>query len=220
MSDLFLVYKNNFDKNILKIKENFLKVENINNSQNKTSDNSLITETYNLINEGEKIIKQMQIETSSLNDTNVYNEYSKKIKEYQNKLYEYKKIIRKEEENIKDKINNSLFENSKNMNLKNGLIENEVLAHSSKQKIEEVQRELYNIEDGGKQALNSLEKQTNSMKAVNVKIAGMNDDLENSNNLLNKMKIRYQRNKRQILIFGIILILIIALIIVWKILFK
>ena len=58
------------------------------------------------------------------------------------------------------------------------------------------------------------------MKAVNVKIAGMNDDLENSNNLLNKMKIRYQRNKRQILIFGIILILIIALIIVWKILFK
>ena len=58
------------------------------------------------------------------------------------------------------------------------------------------------------------------MKAVNVKIAGMNDDLENSNNLLNKMKIRYQRNKRQIFIFGIILILIIALIIVWKILFK
>ena len=58
------------------------------------------------------------------------------------------------------------------------------------------------------------------MKAVNVKISGMNDNLENSNNLLNKMKLRYQRNKRQIFIFGIILILIIALIIVWKILFK
>ena len=58
------------------------------------------------------------------------------------------------------------------------------------------------------------------MKAINFKISGMNDDLENSNNLLNKMKLRYQRNKNHIFIFGIILILIIALIIVWKIIFK
>ena len=219
MSDLFLVYKNNFDKNILKIKENFLKVENINNSQNKTSDNSLITETYNLINEGEKIIKQMQIETSSLNDTNIYNEYSKKIKEFQSTIYEYKKNLRKIEENLKDKINNSLFENDKDMNLKKGLIENEVLAYSGKQKIEEAKRALYNIEDNGKLALNSLEKQTDSMKAVNVKISSMNDNLERSNNLLNQMKDRIQRNKRHIIIFGIVIFLILSLIIAFKILF-
>jgi CHASE3 domain sensor protein len=134
-------------------------------------------------------------------------------------MYQLKRKLKKLEDTFKDKISNSLFENN-DSNLKNGLIANEVLAYQGKQKIEEAKRTLYNIEDNGKQALNSLEKQTNSMKAVNVKIAGMNDDLENSNNLLNKMKIRYQRNKRQILIFGIILILIIALIIVWKILFK
>ena len=213
MVDLSEIYKKNFEKNLSKIKDIIVKLEE------KTPDNSLIQESYNLINENEKIIRQMELESSSLNDTNKYNEYSKKIKEYQNKLYEYKKIIRKEEENIKDKINNSLFENNKNMNLKNGLIENEVLAHSSKQKIEEVQRELYNIEDGGKQALNSLEKQTDSMKAVNVKISSMNDNLERSNNLLNQMKDRIQRNKRHIIIFGIVIFLILSLIIAFKILF-
>ena len=219
MSELFSVYKNNFEKNLEKIKDSMAKVEEANNSQDKTPENSFITETYNLINEGEKIVKQMQIEISSLNGSDEYNEYSDKIRDFQFTMYQLKRKLKKLEDTFKDKISNSLFENN-NSNLKNGLIANEVLAYQGKQKIEEAKRTLYNIEDNGKQALNSLEKQTNSMKAVNVKIAGMNDDLENSNNLLNKMKIRYQRNKRQILIFGIILILIIALIIVWKILFK
>ena len=219
MSELFSVYKNNFEKNLEKIKDSMAKVEEANNSQDKTPENSFITETYNLINEGEKIVKQMQIEISSLNGSDEYNEYSDKIRDFQFTMYQLKRKLKKLEDTFKDKISNSLFENN-DSNLKNGLIANEVLAYQGKQKIEEAKRTLYNIEDNGKQALNSLEKQTNSMKAVNVKIAGMNDDLENSNNLLNKMKIRYQRNKRQILIFGIILILIIALIIVWKILFK
>jgi hypothetical protein len=219
MSELFSVYKNNFEKNLEKIKDSMAKVEEANNSQDKTPENSFITETYNLINEGEKIVKQMQIEISSLNGSDEYNEYSDKIRDFQFTMYQLKRKLKKLEDTFKDKISNSLFENN-DSNLKNGLIANEVLAYQGKQKIEEAKRTLYNIEDNGKQALNSLEKQTNSMKAVNVKIAGMNDDLENSNNLLNKMKIRYQRNKRQIFIFGIILILIIALIIVWKILFK
>ncbi len=219
MSELFPVYKNNFEKNLTKIKDSMAKVEEANNSQDKTSDNSLISETYNLISEGEKIIKQMQIEINSLNGSNKYDEYSDQIKEFQFTIYQLKKNLKKLEDNFRDKITSALFD-SNNNNLNNGLIANEVLAYQGRQKIDEAKRTLYNIEDNGKQALNSLEKQTNSMKAVNVKIAGMNDDLENSNNLLNKMKIRYQRNKRQIFIFGIILILIIALIIVWKILFK
>ena len=219
MSELFSVYKNNFEKNLEKIKDSMAKVEEANNSQDKTPKNSFITETYNLINEGEKIVKQMQIEISSLNGSDEYNEYSDKIRDFQFTMYQLKRKLKKLEDTFKDKISNSLFENN-DSNLKNGLIANEVLAYQGKQKIEEAKRTLYNIEDNGKQALNSLEKQTNSMKAVNVKISGMNDDLENSNNLLNKMKLRYQRNKKHIFIFGIILILIITLIIVWKIIFK
>ena len=219
MSELFPVYKNNFEKNLTKIKDSMAKVEEANNSQDKTSDNSLISETYNLISEGEKIIKQMQIEINSLNGSNKYDEYSDQIKEFQFTIYQLKKNLKKLEDNFRDKITSTLFD-SNNNNLNNGLIANEVLAYQGRQKIDEAKRTLYNIEDNGKQALNSLEKQTNSMKAVNVKISGMNDDLENSNNLLNKMKLRYQRNKKHIFIFGIILILIITLIIVWKIIFK
>ncbi len=219
MSELFPVYKNNFEKNLTKIKDSMAKVEEANNSQDKTSDNSLISETYNLISEGEKIIKQMQIEINSLNGSNKYDEYSDQIKEFQFTIYQLKKNLKKLEDNFRDKITSALFD-SNNNNLNNGLIANEVLAYQGRQKIDEAKRTLYNIEDNGKQALNSLEKQTNSMKAVNVKISGMNDDLENSNNLLNKMKLRYQRNKKHIFIFGIILILIITLIIVWKIIFK
>ncbi len=213
MVDLSEIYKKNFEKNISKIKDIITKLEE------KTPDNSLIQESYNLINENEKIIRQMQLESSSLNDTNKYNEYSKKIKEFQSTIYEYKKNLRKIEENLKDKINNSLFENNKDMNLKKGLIENEVLAYSGKQKIEEAKRALCNIEDNGKLALNSLEKQTDSMKAVNVKISSMNDNLERSNNLLNQMKDRIQRNKRHIIIFGIVIFIILSLIIAFKILF-
>ena len=219
MSELFPVYKNNFEKNLTKIKDSIAKVEEANNSQDKTSDNSLISETYNLISEGEKIIKQMQIEINSLNGSNKYDEYSDQIKEFQFTIYQLKKNLKKLEDNLKDRLSSSLFESNTN-NLNKGLISNEVLAYQGQQKIDEAKRTLYNIEDNGKQALNSLEKQTNSMKAVNVKISGMNDDLENSNNLLNKMKLRYQRNKKHIFLFGIILILIITLIIVWKIIFK
>jgi hypothetical protein len=219
MSELFSVYKNNFEKNLEKIKDSMAKVEEANNSQDKTPENSFITETYNLINEGEKIVKQMQIEISSLNGSDEYNEYSDKIRDFQFTMYQLKRKLKKLEDTFKDKISNSLFENNVS-NLKNGLIANEVLAYQGKQKIEEAKRTLYNIEDNGKQALNSLEKQTSTMKAVNVKISGMNDNLENSNNLLNKMKLRYQRNKNHIILFGIILILIICLIIMWKIFFN
>ena len=64
MVDLSEIYKKNFEKNLSKIKDIIVKLEE------KTPDNSLIQESYNLINENEKIIRQMELESSSLNDTN------------------------------------------------------------------------------------------------------------------------------------------------------
>ena len=157
----------------------------------------------------------MQIQLTSLYDSNLYNEYSKQVKEYQNSFHNFKIKLRKIEESLKDKENNCLLANNNN----NNIINNELLSYSGKQKLEEARRNLYSIEDNGKEALYSLEQQTDSMKAVNVKIKGMNDDLESSNNLLNQMKDRIQRNKKQIIIFGIILLFIIIVIIVPKVLF-
>jgi hypothetical protein len=212
MAEIFNLYKNNLDKNIININSNFTE---INNNLNNTCDNSLINDTFKIINEGEKIIKQMQIQLTSLYDSNLYNEYSKQVKEYQNSFHNFKIKLRKIEESLKDKENNCLLSNNNN----NNIINNELLSYSGKQKLEEARRNLYSIEDNGKEALYSLEQQTDSMKAVNVKIKGMNDDLESSNNLLNQMKERIEKNKKQIYLFGGFIMIILIFIITYKLIF-
>ena len=212
MSELFSFYSNNFETNLSKIKNNF---SEINNNQNNNSDFTLINDTFKLINDGEKIIKQMELEISSIYDLELFKKYTSKLKEYQNIIHNEKKQLRKIEESLKDKENITLLGNN---NSNNNIIQNEIYSHLGNQKLEDIKRNLYSIEENGKQSLSSLEEQTNSMKGINVKIQGMNDDLESSNNLLNQMKDRIQRNKKQILIFGILLIFIISFIFVYKIL--
>ena len=212
MSELFSFYSNNFETNLSKIKNNF---SEINNNQKNNSDFTLINDTFKLINDGEKIIKQMELEISSIYDLELFKKYTSKLKEYQNIIHNEKKQLRKIEESLKDKENITLLGNNNSIN---NIIQNETYSHLGNQKLEDIKRNLYSIEENGKQSLSSLEEQTNSMKGINVKIQGMNDDLESSNNLLNQMKDRIQRNKKQILIFGILLIFIISFIFVYKIL--
>ena len=212
MSELFSFYSNNFETNLSKIKNNF---SEINNNQNNNSDFTLINDTFKLINESEKIIKQMELEISSIYDLETYKTNTMKLKEYQNIIHNEKKQLRKIEESLKDKENITLLGNN---NSNNNIIQNEMYSHFGNEKLQDIKRNLYNIEENGKQSLSSLEEQTNSMKGINVKIQGMNDELESSNNLLNQMKDRIQRNKKQILIFGILLIFIISFIFVYKIL--
>ena len=214
MSELFSFYSNNFETNLSKIKNNFSEINN--NQNNNKFDFSIINDTFKLINDGEKIIKQMELEISSIYDLELFKKYTSKLKEYQNIIHNEKKQLRKLEENLKDKENISLFENN---NSNNNIIQNEMYSHFGNEKLQDIKRNLYNIEENGKQSLSSLEEQTNSMKGINVKIQGMNDELESSNNLLNQMKDRIQRNKKQIIIFGIILLFIIIVIIVPKVLF-
>ncbi len=210
MSDLFTFYSNNFETNLSKIKNNFSEINN--NQNNNKFDFSIINDTFKLINDGEKIIKQMELEISSIYDLETYKTNTMKLKEYQNIIHNEKKQLRKIEENLKDKENILLFENN------NNIIQNAMYSHLGNQKLQDIKRNLYGIEENGKQSLSSLEEQTNSMKGINVKIQGMNDELESSNNLLNQMKDRIQRNKKQIIIFGIILLFIIIVIIVPKVL--
>ncbi len=210
MSELFSFYSNNFETNLSKIKNNFSEINN--NQNNNKFDFSIINDTFKLINDGEKIIKQMELEISSIYDLETYKTNTMKLKEYQNIIHNEKKQLRKIEENLKDKENILLFENN------NNIIQNAMYSHLGNQKLQDIKRNLYGIEENGKQSLSSLEEQTNSMKGINVKIQGMNDELESSNNLLNQMKDRIQRNKKQIIIFGIILLFIIIVIIVPKVL--
>ena len=54
---------------------------------------------------------------------------------------------------------------------------------------------------------------------MNVKIKGMNDSLDGSNDLMGSMQSRIKQNKRIILIFGMVLLGILALTMTMKIVF-
>ena len=217
MSDLFSVYENNLSKLITKLKTTLDNLGNIidNKEFNKLNDNKLFLECFNLISESEKIIKQMNIENSSIINKTLFDDYQLRITTYSSALNEYKKTLNKLEDRYKEKKNSLLFDGKNDLN--GNLIQNEQLAYSGNQKLQEARRVLAGTEDIGTKILSSMEKQTENMKAINVKIGGMNDDLENSNNILNRMKVRYEKNKRSIIIFGGILIIIIICIILYKI---
>ena len=217
MSDLFSVYENNLSKLITKLKTTLDNLGNIidNKEFNKTNDNKLFLECFNFISESEKIIKQMNIENSSIINKTLFDDYQLRITTYSSALNEYKKTLNKLEDRYKEKKNSLLFDGKNDLN--GNLIQNEKLAYSGNQKLQEARRVLAGTEDIGTKILSSMEKQTEDMKAINVKIKGMNDDLENSNNILNRMKVRYEKNKRSIIIFGGILIIIIICIILYKI---
>ena len=217
MSDLFSVYENNLSKLITKLKTTLDNLGNIIDKSefNKSNDNKLFLECFNLISESEKIIKQMNIENSSIINKTLFDDYQLRITTYSSALNEYKKTLNKLEDRYKEKKNSLLFDGKNDLN--GNLIQNEQLAYSGNQKLQEARRVLAGTEDIGTKILSSMEKQTENMKAINVKIGGMNDDLENSNNILNRMKVRYEKNKRSIIIFGGILIIIIICIILYKI---
>ena len=199
MSDLFAIYDENLKGVFERIKK---RIDDVN------SDN--ISELVNLVNQGEDIIKQMKLESLSVSNKN-------KINAYTDDINEYKKRTRKLQEKYNDEKNSKLFDTKPNE--KGGLIANEEYAYSGSQKLEEAKRVLASTEDTANKIMGSMEEQNEKFKSVNVKIKGMNDSLDGSNSLMNSMQIRMNKNKRIILIFGMVLLGILALTITMKIVF-
>ncbi len=198
MSDLFAIYDENLKGIFERIKK---RIDDVN------SDN--LSELVNLVNQGDDIIKQMKLE--SLTNAN-----KNKVNAYTNDINDYKKRTRKLQEKYNDEKNSKLFETK---NEKGGLIANEEYAYSGSQKLEEAKRVLASTEDTANKIMGSMEEQNEKFKSVNVKIKGMNDSLDGSNNLMNSMQLRMNKNKRIILIFGMVLLGILALTITMKIIF-
>ena len=199
MSDLFAIYDENLKGIFERIKK---RIDDVN------SDN--LSELVNLVNQGDDIIKQMKLE--SLTNAN-----KNKVNAYTNDINDYKKRTRKLQEKYNDEKNSKLFETK---NEKGGLIANEEYAYSGSQKLEEAKRVLASTEDTANKIMGSMEEQNEKFKSVNVKIKGMNDSLDGSNNLMNSMQLRMNKNKRIILIFGMVLLGILALTITMKIIFQ
>ena len=68
--------------------------------------------------------------------------------------------------------------------------------------------------------LGDLNNQSNQMKGVNSKIGMMNEDLDSSTGVLMKMIGRGNRDKRIIILFGLLLFLIIVGLLIYKLINK
>ena len=209
MSDLFTIYEDNL-KNCL---------EKIKTTSETLSSSGNFNDAFNLISEGEGIIKQMQLESSSTTNKNIKNQYNSKINNYSNSLSEYKKSTRKLQDKFTTDKQSKLFTLDGKPNEKGNLIANEEYAYSSSQKLEEAKRVLASTEDTSNKIMSNMEEQSQKMKNVNIKISGMNDSLDGSNTLMNSMQLRLRKNKKIITIFGIVLLGILALTITMKIVF-
>lgn len=209
MSDLFTIYEDNL-KNCL---------EKIKTTSETLSSSGNFNDAFNLISEGEGIIKQMQLESSSTTNKNIKNQYNSKINNYSNSLNEYKKSTRKLQDTFTTDKQSKLFTLDGKPNEKGNLIANEEYAYSGSQKLEEAKRVLASTEDTSNKIMSNMEEQSQKMKNVNIKISGMNDSLDGSNTLMNSMQLRLRKNKKIITIFGIVLLGILALTITMKIVF-
>ena len=209
MSDLFTIYEDNL-KNCL---------EKIKTTSETLSSSGNFNDAFNLISEGEGIIKQMQLESSSTTNKNIKNQYNSKINNYSNSLSEYKKSTRKIQDKFTTDKQSKLFTLDGKPNEKGNLIANEEYAYSGSQKLEEAKRVLASTEDTSNKIMSNMEEQSQKMKNVNIKISGMNDSLDGSNTLMNSMQLRLRKNKKIITIFGIVLLGILALTITMKIVF-
>ena len=180
---------NYYEKEIISILDKIQnEMDGLSNTSNSSSNNSQIKESFEIINEliikGEKIIKQIELEISL--NKNIPSDYKSKINSYSQTLISKKRNARKLQDKINTEINNSLlFDNKKN---NDNLIQGEGYEYSGTQKLQEANRVLAGTEDIGNHIIMNMEEQTNQMKSMNVKIQGMNDNLDSSNSILLSMQ--------------------------------
>ena len=143
----------------------------------------------------------------TVKDYNIYNVMNNKdqtkTNTIQRKLTDSKKKWKKLKEKLK------LL---KKINVKNS--SNEVEEEDNSQsirlksfnKLQQATRSTIEMENMSGNILGDLNNQSNQMKNVSSKIGFMNDDIDSSNNILNKMFSRQSRDKKMIIILGVILL--------------
>ena len=177
--------------------------------------NSIVEKMGEEISKAEKTVK----------DYNIYNNLNNncdqnKTKDIQKKLNESKKRWKKLKEKLKVIKKNS-NKNSDNTYNEEG---DDDTAHSIKyntfNKLQLATRSTIEMENMSGNILGDLSNQSNQMKGVSSKIGLINDDIDTSNSVLGKMFSRQGRDKKIIIIFGVILLLIFLGTLAYKIIHK
>ena len=177
--------------------------------------NSIVEKMGEEISKAEKTVKDYNI-YNNLNNNGDQN----KTKDIQKKLNESKKRWKKLKEKLKVIKKNS-NKNSDNTYNEEG---DDDTAHSIKyntfNKLQLATRSTIEMENMSGNILGDLSNQSNQMKGVSSKIGLINDDIDTSNSVLGKMFSRQGRDKKIVIIFGVILLLIFLGTLAYKIIHK
>ena len=214
MSELLSTYEKSFRKTQDMINKN---IDKITISIGESDISSSMEGLERLIDEQKKIIKQIEVEISSSVKKEDYDGFNTKISMYKSNL----EMNRKKFKNLEEKIKiQEVVKTTDKKDLSGDLIKNEQLAYAGNQKLQEAKRVLANAEDMGNKIMANMDEQTNTMKNTNTKLKGMNVELDESNNVLNKMKSRLKKNKKIVCYLSVTFIVILFLVATYKFLKK
>ena len=200
------------------IRKDFDKLDSLHSQAELSTDNDLNTivdQMSEAITKTEKTVKDYNI-YNNLNNKSDQN----KTKDIQKKLTDNKKRWKKLKEKLKliKKSNNNTNENTINEEGDDDTAHS--IRYNTFNKLQLATRSTIEMENMSGNILGDLSNQSNQMKNVSSKIGLINDDIDTSNSILGKMFKRQGRDKRIIIIFGIILLLIFLGTLAYKIINK
>ena len=189
------------------IRKNMNHIDNL-NSQAEISDgkdlNLIVDQMGEAISNTEKTVKDYSI----YNVMNKNNDQTKDSKKKWKKLKEKLKLLKNNNNNIKPLNEDADDETSQSIRF------------NSFNKLQQATRSTIEMENMSGNILGDLNNQSSQMKNVSSKIGLINDDIDSSNNILNKMFSRQNRDKKIIIIFGLILFIIFLGTLTYKIIIK
>ena len=202
------------------IRKDFDKLDSLNSQADISGEgdlNSIVENMGEAISKAEKTIKDYNI-YNNLNNNGAQN----KTKDIQKKLADNKKRWKKLKEKLKliKKNSNKNDDNNNALNEEGDDDTTNSIKYNSFNKLQLATRSTIEMENMSGNILGDLSNQTHQMKGVSSKIGLINDDMDISNSVLGKMFNRQGRDKKIIVIFGIILILIFLGTLTYKIINK
>ncbi len=203
---------------ILKMREKTIKknLEIIETQLNKgeIGDYNKLKEVIDIVNhkitETEKEIKSINIELTTNNIKN--NNLS--TKESSQKLEKLKKQFRK----LEKKLNNNSDNNKDIIDQDDERVKS--IPYNSFKKLQLATRSTIEMENLTGNILGNLNNQTTQMKGVTSKIGMMNNDIDSSTGIIMKMIGRGNRDKKIIILFGLLLFVIIVGVLIYKLVNK
>ena len=160
----------------------------------------IVEQMGEVISNTEKTVKDYSIyNVMNNNDQTKTNTLQRKLtdsKKRWKKLREKIKLLKKNNNNNQNNINDEYEDTT------------QITRINSFKKLQQATRSTIEMECMSGNILGDLNNQSSQMKGVSSKIGLINEDIDSSNTILNKMFSRQNRDKRIIIIFGLILFFI------------